>query len=366
VDFGQVSHRTAIQRLTGTLIGAVNEFVSEQIGEKAREGVKRAVEVAGRFPGPTPPGYRISVIGVDPKTGQTITGPLELAGADEVAAIVEAFNMRLEKPPRSHAAIRAYLAEHGINLSVSGVRAMLASRVYLGEVHHGSTHNLDAHPAIVDRDVFELVQQQRAQRRGERGGRNAKSDRLLARLDVLHCDECGGRMSVGVAVRQSPNGEWDEKLGKRVKRYPFYRCTSQKCARPQTIAAEPVERAVVAAVKEMLADVRERVEADLRYRHAVDMLEHAEQAQDNLIDLLSGFENKPAARRKLGKAEADIEHWRSEVDRLKPANATFEVTIDHWDKFTSAGQRAFIKAVIRDVRIRPVETGDRIVITPNT
>jgi tRNA(Ile2) C34 agmatinyltransferase TiaS len=84
------------------------------------------------------------------------------------------------------------LAEHGVERSISGVESMLRSRVYLGEIHFGELHNLTAHePIIKDRAVFERVQRRTVSR-----GRQAKSERLLARLGVLRCGTCGSRMVI--------------------------------------------------------------------------------------------------------------------------------------------------------------------------
>jgi hypothetical protein len=45
--------------------------------------------------------------------------------------------------------IQAFSAEHGIERSISGVASMLRSRTYLGEIHFGELHNLNAHRAII-------------------------------------------------------------------------------------------------------------------------------------------------------------------------------------------------------------------------
>jgi hypothetical protein len=74
--------------------------------------------------------------------------------------------------------IQAFLAENGIERALSGVSWMLRSRMYLGEIHFGELNNTQAHEATVkDRALFERVQRRRVSR-----GRQAKSERLLARL----------------------------------------------------------------------------------------------------------------------------------------------------------------------------------------
>ncbi len=65
--------------------------------------------------------------------------------------------------------------------------------MYLGGFHFGELHNPSAHePIIEDRGVFERVQQRRTVSRG----RQAESERLLARLGVLRCGTCGSRMVI--------------------------------------------------------------------------------------------------------------------------------------------------------------------------
>jgi len=88
--------------------------------------------------------------------------------------------------------IQALLAENGIERALSGVAWMLRSRMYLGEVHFGELHNPRAHEAIVkDRGLFERVARRTVSR-----GRQAKSERLLARLGVLRCGTCASRMVI--------------------------------------------------------------------------------------------------------------------------------------------------------------------------
>ncbi|MBV8998851.1 MAG: hypothetical protein JO304_07320, partial [Solirubrobacterales bacterium] len=83
--------------------------------------------------------------------------------------------------------IQAWLAENGIERALSGVAWMLRSRLYLGEIHFGELHNTHAHEAIInDRGLFERVQRRTVSR-----GRQAKSERLLARLGCCGAGRAG-------------------------------------------------------------------------------------------------------------------------------------------------------------------------------
>jgi hypothetical protein len=103
---------------------------------------------------------------------------------------------------------------------------LFESRLPLGELHHGDFRpNLHAHPAIIDRDVWERVQKTRSTR-----GRQPKSQHLLSRLGVLRCGGCDGRMSIG-----------DDWRGAKV-----YRCSTSHgdCPERSTIMADTADEAV--------------------------------------------------------------------------------------------------------------------------
>ena len=99
----------------------------------------------------------------------------------------------------------------------------------LGEIHFGELHNTHAHEAIVkDRRLFGRVQRRTVSR-----GRQAKSERLLARLGVLRCGTCGSRM-----VINSDSGS--------------YRCgdtSANRCQRRAAVKADRVEEIVLNAIR---------------------------------------------------------------------------------------------------------------------
>ena len=109
-------------------------------------------------------------------------------------------------------------------------------------------------PSLIDRETFRQVQKIKTPR-----GRKPKSDRLLARLDVLRCGNCGARMTVGmqkVSAKAAARGR-----GKLGAEYPFYRCgavSSGDCQKGVTISAPTVEQIVSDAVRKALADIEGR------------------------------------------------------------------------------------------------------------
>ena len=178
LDHGKLTHGTAATRLSTNMMGAVFQYFAEVTGEKVTAGQARAV-ARGVYPASeVSAGVRARPDGV-------------LAPDPDVAAVVvEAFTRRDRGATLRE--VQSYLAENGIERTIAGVQRMLSSRLYLGEIHFGELRNLRAHrPIIRDRDLFDRVQRRTVSR-----GRQAKSDRLLARLGVLRCGTCASRMVI--------------------------------------------------------------------------------------------------------------------------------------------------------------------------
>jgi hypothetical protein len=179
--------------------------------------------------------------------------------------------------------IQAWRAESGIERALSGVAWMLRSRMYLGEIHFGGLHNTQAHEAIVkDRGLFERVQRRTVSR-----GRQAKSERLLARLGVLRCGTCGSRM-----VINSDSGS--------------YRCgdtSANRCRRRAAVEADRVEELVLDAVRahSATADAPRRASRRRQVREADQAIERATAELDGTIRQLGelGLLGRPASHETL-------------------------------------------------------------------
>ena len=334
VDVGRVTNGSAGQWLSGTMIGAVSEYQRRTAAERSREAQARAI-ARGVAPWPNiPPGY---ARGAD---GRLVV--------DEVTAAVVSQAFALRADSATIAEVRAHLAANGIKRSYHGVTALLASRVVLGEIHFGDHEsNLNAHPAIVDRDTWLAVQRATVPR-----GRKPKSDRLLARLGVLRCASCGGRMVVGTQTS-------------RGRSYPFYRCghVREDCADRVTVSAELIERVVVEAVKEALADVEGRASAASNTREAAAVLHVAQAALDAAIRAFAGMEDEAAARERLLELRAARDEAQERVDQLGGDGAGLVINaVDDWDRLTIDAQRALIRVTVERVLVAPGRGADRVTI----
>ena len=304
LDHGKLTNGTAAQRLSTNMLGSVFQYFAEITGEKVT-----AAQARGVYPHPKiPVGY------VRGENGVLVVEPAA------AKLVVQAFKRR--DRGRSLVEIQAFLAENGIERALSGVAWMLRSRMYLGEIHFGELHNPQAHEAIVkDRGLFERVQRRTVSR-----GRQAKSDRLLARLAVLRCGTCASRM-----VINSDSGS--------------YRCgdtSANRCRRRAAVKADRVEEMVLDAVRaySATADVHGRASRKRQIREADEAIERVNAGLDDTIRQLGGLgllgraasqetleklttalDDAHAARARLGDGGESNIIGPEDVDKLRePAN----------------------------------------------
>ena len=326
LDLGEITNGTPEREFLHGIMGDVNELQRKVGKVKSADGQRRAVE-AKKFIGPVPPGY---VKGAD---GRLVVDA-ELAPYARAA-----FERRAAGA--SYADVRGFLAANGIERTVSGVRAMLRSRAYLGEVNFGELHNLHAHDAIITRELFDRVQRTRVS-----AGVHAKSPRILARLGVLRCSNCGGRMSAS-----SGGG------------YPFYRCSSQDCSRPQTIGAAIVEPIVIDATKAALADVEGRASVEANARAADAALAAAETVLESTLRMLcvAGMDSEPAAVERLTELRRQRDDARDRVAELGTQRRVIRIDAARdWDRLTQDERRALIVATVERVTVAPGRGQDRV------
>jgi DNA invertase Pin-like site-specific DNA recombinase len=329
-DYGKLTNGKAIQRLTGTMIGAVNEYVRLSIGERSAEGQALAL-AEGRFPGTLIPGLRRDEHGqveIDP-----VTAP----------AAAEAFRMRAGGA--TVAAVREHLAEHGIERSHQGVYKMLANRQAVGEFIFGEF--VGKVPALIDGPTFDRVQRMVVAR-----GRKSKSDHLLARLGVLRCETCGSRMVLGVQKQQG-------------REYPFYRCGSVRadCAARPAIAAEIAEQIVTNAVCGHLADAEGRASAEQSARQAVHELDTAQADLDAAFRAFAGYEGETAARERLAELRQVRDDAQARVDQLGAGGSAITVNASaDWGRLELEERRDIIRATVESAVVAPGRGANRITV----
>ena len=333
LDHGKLTNGTAATRLSTNMMGAVFQYFAEVTGEKVTAAQARAV-ARGVLPNSrVVPGY---VRGKD--------GVLETV--DEFVPVVRKVFERRDRGA-SLVEIQALLAENGIERAISGVASMLRSRMYLGEIHFGELHNLNAHePIIKDRALFERVQRRTVSR-----GRQAKSERLLARLGVLRCGTCGSRM-----VINSYSGN--------------YRCgdtSANPCQRRAAVKADRVEEMVLDAVRaySATADAHPRASRQQQIREADEAIERANADLDDTIRQLGelGLLGRPASQETLEKLTRALDDAHTVRARLGDRGESNVIGPDDIDRLRepakrSAAWRRLITDTVESVTVAPAMTAD--------
>ena len=323
IDSGFITNGNATERMSAGFLGLVAQFHSDTTRERTIEGVQAAIDAGiPPFKGTTA-GYVRPVIGVR-RNGKPIHGPL-VPDPKTKDAVAAAWALRADGATVSEC--RAFLAEHGVDYSYPGVIKLFKSRLPLGELHHGDFRpNLYAHPAIIDRDVFDRVQKTRSTR-----GRQPKSQRLLSRLGVLRCAGCDGRMSIG-----------DDWRGAKL-----YRCSTSHgdCPERSTIMADTADRVVWDAAVEAAEDIQGRAASDAEARAAAAEADRAEDALAGLVAMFTGLEDVANARERMLAARAEAERLRARATRLASAGAA--LTVDVTDpRLTLDERRGIVKRTI--------------------
>jgi DNA invertase Pin-like site-specific DNA recombinase len=325
VDAGLLSDGSAADDFTAEVRTSADRFSRRQNAEKSRKAVEDAVG-RGVCPfGDVPPG-----LALDHENRVVHTDDLPIA--------LSAFNLRDGEATIKE--VRAFLKEHGIDRSYHGVQSMLGNRLYIGEIHFGSLVNRKAHKPAIPRDLFNRVQKRKVSR-----GRRAKSDRLLARLSVLRCGNCGARMVVGT---QTQNG----------RSYSFYRCPPVgDCERRVTIGAEIAEDVIVEATKRRAREVKGEASAEGDARADAEAAERAQANLDAAIRAFGGLEEESAAVDRLAELASVRDEAVARASHSKDLTSALTIDVDDWDDLSVSARRALVRATIERATISSTGKG---------
>src|SRR5947209_6908464 len=333
IDHGRLTNGTAATRMSNNMMGAAFQYYAEVTGEKVAAAQARVV-ARGVLPNSrTSTGY---VRGED--------GVL-VVERPKARIVVQSFKRR--DRGASLVEIQAWLAENGIERSISGVASMLRSRMYLGEIHFGELHNLKAHdPIIKDRALFERVQRRTVSR-----GRQAKSERLLARLGVLRCGTCGSRMVINSDSGSNRCGD----------------TSANRCQQRAAVKADRVEEMVLDAVRaySATADAPRRASLRQQIRGADEAIERANPDLDDAIRQLGelGLLGRPASQETLEKLTTALDDAHTVRARLGDGGESDVIAPDDIDKLREPAKRLaawrwLITDTVQSVTVAPAMTAD--------
>jgi len=202
----QMDYTTPAGRLLLATMGGVAEFFSAQLGVHVRKAKREGFE-QGRFAGGVPFGYRSE-------------GGVALVVPEEAEAVREAF-VRRDRGDRL-AAIAADLNAQGLHtrrgnaFTPWAIKDLLTCRFYLGTVSYQGEERDGAHEAIVERGLFEAVQQRRVERKAGRRQGWVTNSLLTGRVACARCGRAiwSDRTAAGTPLYREQHGQACGTLGR--------------------------------------------------------------------------------------------------------------------------------------------------------
>jgi DNA invertase Pin-like site-specific DNA recombinase len=185
----QIDFSTPIGRVMLTNLAAFAEYYSRNLSTEVKKGLREKA-LQGGWIGPVPLGYR--------KDGAT------LAPSDDAPIVVLLYTM-YATGSHSHLTIAEELNRRGLTVidihtfrrgpfSADTVGGILSNPAYLGIVRCGGVEYPGAHPALIDRAVWEQCREIR-ERRTRQGGGEFPIRGLGGLLSELaYCGHCGARL----------------------------------------------------------------------------------------------------------------------------------------------------------------------------
>jgi DNA invertase Pin-like site-specific DNA recombinase len=323
VDLGQVTNGSATTKLTTKFMGAISEYIRNQAKERFDIAKQNAV-AHGIWPSPKVP---LGLIKVDKRLAHDPEyGPV----------VVRAYRMRDEGATIQD--VREFLKVKGIKRDYSAATRMLCNPIYVGRFEYGSMVNENMVAPLIDEAVFRRVQKRRDTR-----GRRAKSERLLARLDVLRCKSCGSRMAVHT------------RTGTRSGDYPTYRCGKpMDCKDRPAISARIVEDFVERFTRLLASELVGEASNDPEVVQAERERETAQSAFDTAVEAFDGLDAQ-SVKKKLQELQEGVEATQHQLDQLTVNQSTLRQinTLRDWDDMTLNQKRGLIKAFYAEITVVP-------------
>lgn len=284
---------TSMGRLTLNVLLSFAQFEREVTGERIRDKIaaskKKGMWMGGVLPlgydSPTDPATRSLV--VNPEEADTVRQIfgryLELGSVTALVADLDLRGVR-SKAWTSRAGRRF----GGVRFSRGALYHLLKNRTYLGEIPHRDQSYPAAHPAIVDRDVFDRVQARLAEQTVERAARPLRYSN--APLKGLLVDGRGRPLSPSFGY------------GRGGVVYRYYAALSSDRAENRTRGPNIISRvsapAIEARLSLELASILRRPEAkDLR--ELLDGVSGVQLTADGVAVTIARSKVPPAARARL-------------------------------------------------------------------
>jgi DNA invertase Pin-like site-specific DNA recombinase len=238
----QFNTTTSMGRLTLNVLLSFAQFERELASERVKDKIA-ASRKKGKWTGGTVPlGYdaKNKKLVIDKTEAETVRIIFQLyLELRSFGKLVAELDRRKIVTKRRNVKVAKY--QGGIPFTYGPLAYFLKNRIYLGEIHHGGKWFKGEHTAILDRLIFDKVQQMLSENTVKRGTKFSKSGALL--MGKLF-DDKGNRMSPSFSSKSGV-------------RYRFYVSTAlrgrnHKAGSVQRISAPEIEQLVEAEVRSKL------------------------------------------------------------------------------------------------------------------
>jgi site-specific DNA recombinase len=240
----QFNTSTSLGRLTLNILLSFAQFERELIGERTRDKMS-AARKKGKWVGGQP------VLGYDIETGG---GRLAVNAeeAERVRAIFAIFEktgsvrQTLDEMQRRGWRMKSWKRKRGEyreggEFTLNSLRRLLGNILYTGAVRHKGQTYAGEHPAILEPEQWERVQERIRHRPDVAGGR-IRNKHLALLSGLLHCENCAARMVYSYASQAG-------------RKYPYYVCRNAQrhgwsVCPSKSLPANAIEESVVRMVRQ--------------------------------------------------------------------------------------------------------------------
>ena len=346
----QFNTTTSMGRLTLNVLLSFAQFERELASERVRDKVAASRKKGKWTGGSVPLGYdaKNKKLVVNKGEAETVRTIFRLyLDLKSFGRLVAELDRRKIVTKRRKTKVAKY--QGGIPFTYGPLAYFLKNRIYIGEMHHGGKWFKGEHPAILDRETFDSVQNLLKSNKITRRIRHSRSGALL--LGKLF-DDTGNRMSPSFS---SKNGV----------RYRFYVSTALRGRKHQAgsvtrVSAPEIERLIE-------TEVRKKLEADdFTIEQVFERIQRVTISSKKVQLVLSGSRStkRPMEIRWVSKIQPAVQvlHTSTQLAEADPKPIRAIARAHGWLDQLSTGERSSIDqlAAAADYNPKVIRQGLRL------
>ncbi len=270
-----------------SVLEGMAEFYSKELSQKVTRGMHETALKGNSCGGQIPLGYRI----VNKKfVLDELTAPIVKEAFDRYASgerakdIVDDFNRR------------GFRTSRGYPFAITSLTSMLGNERYVGIYTYKDVRTEGAIPAIVTKEIFDVVQRRRQKNKKAPAMAKAVEEYLLS--GKLFCGHCGRLMSGVYGTNHAG------------KKYAYYRCYPKNGCAKKNVRKDAIEMYVAMEAKKLLNDEKIEEIAAIAVREA-----ERDKRENSLV---------PAIRKQIGDIQKSITNLIRFVENGAESESIFE------------------------------------------